>query len=174
MMAATAQQPPDPVAVLRAFADRNLAAWYGLPADCPASAARRAFALGEECDGRGPLGSQRLAAEYHALDDRPLRIWRRAASVVLLDFQGPFDDIDLVRLFGAPSHKTAIRWGYAALPDGEWLYPQRGLAAIVVAGGKVAHLLGFAPTTAERYAEVLRPDMGKQPLSQQPANGRCP
>lgn len=148
---------------LRTFAELNLADWHGLPGACPVAVAQRTFALGQAIDGRGSLGSERRSASYQSLNDRPLRLWQRDGDVVLLEFEGPFDDIDLTRLLGVPSRKQSIEWGYGSLPDGEWFFPTRGLAAIVLPSGKVAHLIGFAPTSSEQYAKMLRPDMANRP-----------
>lgn len=157
----------DCATALRAFAELDLAAWNGLPSACPASVAQKVFALGEAMDGRGWLGSERQPASYQSLADRPLRLWERDGVVVLLDFEGPFDEIDVTRLPGAPSKKLSVEWGYGTLPDGEWLYPERGLVAIVLPLGKVAHLLGFSPDNGDRYAKTLRPQMGKRPRPRQ-------
>ena len=83
--------------------------------------------------------------------------------MVLLDYEGPFEAVNLDSLLGPPAHKNPVHWGYAVLSDGEWLYPQRGLAAIVLPTGLTARLFGFVPATAKRFAEILRPNMANRP-----------
>lgn len=163
MTHATTSSDSDCARALRAFAALDLAAWEGLPDACPVAVAHEIFALGDAIDGRGRLGSDRQPASYQSLTDRPLRLWEREGFVVLLDFEGPFDSIDVSRLPGAPAKKLSVEWGYGTLPDGEWLYPTRGLAAIVLPAGEVAHLLGFSPSNGDRYAGTLRPQLGKRP-----------
>jgi hypothetical protein len=151
---------------LRAFAALDLEAWHGLPERCPVHEARRVFGLDDAIEGRATLGAKGKPASFQSLDDRPLRIWQRGGAVVLLDYEGPFEALHLDRLLGPPARRNAAHWGYAVLPEGEWLYPQRGLAAIVLPTGVIARLFGFAPVADERFAETLRPCTANRPSTE--------
>jgi hypothetical protein len=149
---------------LLAFANLQLDSWQGLPEDCSMADARRAFALSDEDDGRGDLGKERELAYYQSLDDRPLRIWHRESRVVLLDFENPSDDFEVSRILGPPSAKLSVAWGFATLEDGEWVYPERGLSAIVLSTGMAAHLYGFTPASVDAYVRSLRVDRVRRPM----------
>lgn len=149
---------------LHSFAELDLAAWHGLPEHCSVHEARRLFALDDAIEGRSTLGTNCVPTSYQSLEDRPLRIWQRENTVVLLDYEGPFETLQIERLLGPPTHKNSVHWGYTVLPEGEWLYPQRGLASIVLSTGVIARLFGFLPADNVYFSETLRPCMTNRPL----------
>lgn len=154
--------------VLRAFVDRRLDDWAGLPAHASIHEARKALGLPVESEGRAHLGMPGASADRQSLDDRPLVVFFRGSELVLLDYEGPFTDVDLMQMWGEPPHKLNAAWGVATMPHGEWVYPDRGLAAIVSSSGQTLRLFGFAPTSLDHYERMVRRNLGTRPRPSQP------
>jgi hypothetical protein len=111
------------------------------------------------------LGTAREEAELVNLVD-PLpgasaRAWLRNGRVVLVEVSWRRrPPLDALADLGEPDERGDVDAGLDHLVGGEWLFPGRGLTAVVdPEGGHIRHLLGFAPTTAERYRRMLRPDL---------------
>ncbi|GAA0984513.1 hypothetical protein GCM10009555_058390 [Acrocarpospora macrocephala] len=135
------------------LADRRLDGWYGLPADLtpePPAEPPALTWLGGACEA---------ALLTHLDDPRPdawARAWLRSGLVVLVDvaWRDP-PGLEALEALGPPGARGACTDGLAAAE--EWLYAERGLAAIV-GPRRIRHLLGFAATDAATYGERLRPD----------------
>ncbi|HEY2929520.1 hypothetical protein [Piscinibacter sp.] len=151
-------------AALTAFMQRRLADWHGLPPQARIDEARRILGLSAAAEGRGSVGSARHAAQWQSLDDRPLVLWARANELVLLEFEGPFDDLDALAALGAPAARLDVNWGVAPLPEGEWVYPERGLAVLVSPQGQALRLFGFAPMPLAAYQRDLRRNPKPRPM----------
>ena len=111
------------------------------------------------------LGTAHEEAELVNLVD-PLpgaaaRAWLRGGRVVLVEVSWRSrPPLDALASMGQPDERGDVDAGLDHLAGGEWLFPGRGLAAVVdPEGGHIRHLLGFASTTAERYRRTLRPDL---------------
>ncbi|WP_372529055.1 hypothetical protein [Piscinibacter sp.] len=151
-------------AALTAFMQRRLADFAGLPPNARIDEARRVLGLGADDEGRGSVGSARHEAQWQSLDEQPLVLWHRAKELVLLDFEGPFDDLDVLGPLGAPAARLDVNWGMASLPEGEWVYPERGVAVVVSPQGLALRLIGFAPVSLEAYQRDLRRNPKPRPM----------
>ncbi|HJV95241.1 MAG TPA: hypothetical protein VJ608_04355 [Albitalea sp.] len=149
---------------LGAFMQRRLADWVGLPPRSRMDEARQVLALAAQDDGRGSVGSAHHEAQWQSLDDRPLVLWHRGDELVLLDFDEPFDEPDVLATLGAPAARLDVNWGVAPLPAGEWVYPERGLAVVVSPQGRALRLIGFAPTSLAAYERDLRRNPKPSPM----------
>ena len=61
--------------------------------------------------------------------------------------------------------------GLVTLPHGLWIYPARGLAALVeTSARRIRRLLGFVPTDADTYGRELQPDFAtrRRPIGGEP------
>jgi len=148
---------PSLTALAMTLASAELTGWRGLPSRLEPGPLDEAPAL-------VTLGSEFVLAELVHLDD-PVegawaRVWLRDGYVALLDvtWQRPVDAAQLDEL-GEPEERADVIDGLATLPDGEWLYPGRGLAAVVeTSTRRIRRLMGFVPTAVETYRRELQPD----------------
>jgi hypothetical protein len=144
-----------------AFADfvaLDLGRWRGLP-EAPLERWVAALRLEDEDLGRGVLGSARHLARWRPAEGADLRVWHRDGSVVLLELEPADKKLDLERLLGAPEARLATHAGFARLPQGECVWPARGLAAVVPEPGVVLRVLGFAACGLDEYLRDLRPEV---------------
>lgn len=147
---------------LDAFMDRRLEAWTGLPPRASIDEARTLLALPGHADARGFLGTNHLATEQNFVGDRPLALWHRDGHLVLLDDEGPYTPIDLQGLLGSPAATLTTYWGVVTRP--EWVYPDRGLSAVLSSTGLVVRLFGFTPMSLDEYTRTVRLDTTPHPV----------
>jgi hypothetical protein len=163
---------PPLAAAARLLAARQLADWAGLPARLRATDAA-------ESAGAVTLGSDRVDAELLHLDDPAdgawARAWRRDGYVVLVQVSWRAKPVlGQLRALGAPDEVADAADGLITLEAGEWLFPRRGLTALVSPeGGHIRHLFGYVPTTAGTYRRELRPDLSerRRPTRSSPGSG---
>jgi hypothetical protein len=83
---------------------------------------------------------------------------------VLLDTEMPVVEGGsqaLQEAIGPPEQRLDAAWDVLTLPRGEWVWPSRGLAAVVnEPTGAIVRLSAFAPVSAETYVQELRRDGG--------------
>jgi hypothetical protein len=159
-----------------AFARRDFSGWAGLPAGCRLADLRAAATRLDEEPVAGRLGSPTRQVLYHAVtlgdSSGPARAWVSDDAVVLLDSELPSVEGGPARLLedlGPPAVRRAARWDVVELPDSEWVWPERGLAALVGGEGpRVLWLLAFAPGPLEAYDERLRPGLGVREFREGP------
>jgi hypothetical protein len=159
-----------------AFARREFGAWEGLPAGCGLAGLRAAAERVDEEPVAGRLGSPTRQVQYHAvaLGDSagPARAWVSGGAVVLLDSELPSvpgGAAQLERELGPPAVRRAARWDVLELPEGEWVWPDRGVAALVGGEGmRVLRLLVFSPAPLAAYDERLRPGFGVREFREGP------
>jgi hypothetical protein len=139
--------------VIERLAALDMAGWQGLPE-------RLTVDDGGDVDEAGPptrleLGDDHVPADMVHLAGTA-RAWSRAGHVVLVDVAvGADGDAAALATLG-PADTESVRYGL--IPAEERVYGQRGVAAIVDAGGDVVrHVMGFIPTSAAEYRRTLRP-----------------
>ena len=148
---------------LEAYVARDFDAWVGLPRGCGVSDVERA---GIRLAGGafGSLGSSHRQVEYHvaALGPAagPSRVWNLDGELVLLDTDMPAVEGAAAALqdaLGPPERRLDAEWDVLTLEGGEWVWPARGLAAVVnEPAGAIIRLAGFTPVPFGEYVEVLR------------------
>ena len=148
---------PSLTALAMTLASAELTGWRGLPA-------RLEPGQRDEAPALVTLGSEFVPAELVHLDD-PIegaraRGWLRDGYVVLLDVAWERSvDAVLLDTLGEPPERADVVDGLTRLPKGEWLFPDRGLAAVIEASAhRIRRLLGFVPTAVETYRRELQPD----------------
>ena len=163
-------------AAFAAFGRRNFAGWTGLGKDCALDDLRAAGGRVGDAPASGRLGSPTRQALFHAVTlgqaAGPTRAWIAGDVVELLDSELPAvpgGPAALKEPLGAPAVRRPARWDVLELPDGEWVWPDRGLAALVGGDGKrVLRLLAFVPVPLAIYDERLRPGFGVREFRQGP------
>jgi hypothetical protein len=152
-----------------ALAAVRLAGWQGLPARLEPGDLDDAPAL-------VTLGSDFVPADLVHLDDPAsgarARAWLRGGYVALLEvtWESPLDAAPL-DVLGAPAVHVDVTDGLMDLPHGLWIYPARGLAAVVgTSERRVRRLLGFVPTDVDTYGRELQPDLAtrRRPIGGEP------
>ena len=154
-------------AAFAAYARRDFAAWTGLAAGCDLDDLRAAGAHVDPEPVAGRLGSPVRSAPFYAVvlgeAAGPARAWVADETVELLDTELPAVPGGAAALaaLGPPAVRRAARWDVIELDDGEWVWPERGLAALVGGDGThVLRLLAFVPAPLPAYDERLRPGFG--------------
>jgi len=144
----------------------DLAGWVGLPACSLAEveAVWRAGGAPQELH----LGAESATAQAFDLGTRWGRVWSRDGAVVLVDVEGALD-VDVAAL-GEPETRLTAHSGFAAYPEGELVFPQRGLAVGVSPSGTVLYVAFFAATTLDEYTSALRVDRAQRPVPEIGAN----
>jgi hypothetical protein len=156
--------------VMDKFVSRNFRDWPGLPSNGTLTAVRQYFNNDSDDIGEAALGNdfcQYLVVTIPGYGT-PVRIWSTNIDekVVLLDAPNPELQPGLSSLLdelGEPAAQLDTYWGTLSIPDGEWVYPERGLALFVSERDeKVFHLAVFQPTTLADYEENLRFSLRKR------------
>ncbi len=154
------------------FVQRDFRAWRGLPADGSLEDIRRYFPAADQGIGQATLGQEKRnflvlpVAGY----DGPVRAWFIPDSEEVLLLDGAYPELapDLAALLaslGEPALKLDSYWGTLAVPQGEWVYPDRGLTLFLSdEGHAVYHLAVFTPVSAADYQENLRLSLRKRRL----------
>jgi hypothetical protein len=121
-----------PAEAMRLIAERDLAAWHGLPR-CSLADVTATFPRSGEGVGSGRLGTHQCdyvlvsASGY----DEPLRVWLDdEGEVVAIDVEYP-DLPDLPARLGEPEARREFHWAGLDLTDGELVYASRGLTVFV-------------------------------------------
>ena len=159
---------------LHAFARKAFAEWRGLSAPCALEEALRVFEPQSEWIGTGRLGLHAVEAHYRfvraAAYAEPLRVWFADTGILLVEAEGPIDDLlfpALTSQLGEPEARLDTYFGFSRVEKGEWVYPSRGLALSSDSGGREIHRLwAFAPTTLSGYLEELRVDLKQRPMTE--------
>jgi hypothetical protein len=147
---------------LRQIVTLDLAAWDGLPA-CSLAEIEPLWRVGGD-PRELSLGAEGATAQAFDLGERWARVWSRDGDVVLVDLEGPLD-ADVAAL-GEPEARLTAHSGVAAYPEGELVFPQRGLAVGVSPSGTVLYVAFFAPVTLGEYSASLRVARAERPLPQ--------
>jgi hypothetical protein len=147
---------------------RNLAAGkiaeVALPATCTLTEAASALAaLAQARDAIGTLGTDRVQVRWRAIDTgiagERLRLWHDGASVLAIEVEAPrpTGGWDALRgALGTPEAKLAYWDDVVESKDGQWVYPERGLAVFTaLADTEVARVVAFPPTTVAIYRARL-------------------
>jgi hypothetical protein len=144
------------VIALQPLANGRLLEFNGLAAKCSLAALSAEWAPLDDWQGAGFLGERQLSRQflYLALGglSKAARVWFDEELVTLVDLADPALNWADVLALGDPAARFDTRWKGTAIPEGEWVYPQRGLSLHVrPAAGRCFHLVAFAPTTLREF-----------------------
>ena len=145
----------------------DLRQWSGLPSPGPLTIVRQYFANHTNDIGLARLGeaSYRFLVIQH---QERLRAWfvPETNYVVLLDMAYPELQPNLsttLAALGKPKAKLDTYFGTLPIPQGEWIYPERGLVLFLnEAANTIFHLAVMAPTTLTQYQTQLRLSLRKR------------
>jgi hypothetical protein len=150
-------------AAIRNLADGRIAD-ARLPPHCTVADASRALdALATARDATGSLGSDRAQVRWRAVDtgiagDR-LRLWHDGEHVLAVEIEAPRPVGGwgaLRTTLGAPDVKLAYWDDVVESKDGQWVYPDRGVAVFTTLGDtEIARVVAFPPTTIATYRARL-------------------
>jgi hypothetical protein len=150
-------------AAIRNLADGKIAD-ARLPPHCTvADAAQAIDALAKAPDATGSLGSDRAQVRWRAVDagiagDR-LRLWHDGEHVLAVEIEAPrpLGGWDALRTaLGTPDVKLAYWDDVVESRDGQWVYPERGMAVFTtLADTEIARVMAFPPTTIATYRARL-------------------
>ncbi|MBE9183027.1 hypothetical protein IQ268_31320 [Oculatella sp. LEGE 06141] len=157
-------------AALHQLAEQDWSHWQGLP-PCTVSTVTQVFPLASDAIGLGRVGEQ--TAHFQMLRvpgyAQPVRLWFTGnEQVLLLDVAYPFSSgLDaLLAQWGEPDARLDARWNVVTLPQGEWVYAQRGLALWINPENQVLlHMAAFTPTSLRQYSRLLRLNLTQRRLS---------
>lgn len=146
---------------------RDFRSWRGLDERCTPDAF--AAALGREGSNEGmrPLGSEAVEVTWWPAPcpgyGEPLEVQLAEGRVVRIDGLRPSLDGGLPALLaalGEPAAKLAYHDNVVPIPDGEWVWPGRGLALYLSADHRfVRRVALFHATDLDRYLRRLRPNL---------------
>src|SRR5271166_1633336 len=128
-------QPPQSACqeALGRFAEQHFEHWAGLPTDCSSAEVLARFGQLNDGVGRGMLGSE--VAQFMMVlvpaYPEPVRVWYRAEHIVLLDTAYPDFLAGTVVALGEPAVRLDYYWKRLLIPNGQWVYPSRGLALYI-------------------------------------------
>jgi len=139
------------------------AAWQGLPSGCRVADLAPALDCDESLLGAAPLG-ERNALFLPALlgDEVTAQVWLDAEEedVVMVELEEPpfaATGAALTAAVGEPAARLDTWIGMLEADGGEWVWPERGLAAFVEPEtDRVERLALFPPTTADGYEQGHR------------------
>ena len=151
------------IAAIRNLADGKIADAH-LPPNCTVADASRAIdALEKAWDATGSLGADRTQVRWRAVDtgiagDR-LRLWHDGEHVLAVEIEGPrpVGGWNALRnALGTPDAKLAYWDDVVESRDGQWVYPERGMAVFTtLADTEIARVMAFPPTTIATYRARL-------------------
>ena len=156
-------------AVRMAIETRDFVGWNGLPDACAPGDLFDDFP--DELSDRPtrPLGESFSPAVFVLL--KLDGYYRPTASVlenelVLFDGMNPELPGGFQRLFdelGAPAARSDWFHGTLEIPNGEWVYPERGITVFLNSSAdKALHIAVYHPTHLENYFRTLRPHLRKE------------
>ena len=158
--------------VWSAIAAREYRNWNGLPVTCTYSLFDTAFARLRDEYGQGGLGSAYRQTMYrmHVAEGYPhnLKVWFREDSIVLIEIGYPvlpYPSHELLRNLGEPEIKLNYYLDVMPIPNGAWVYPDRGLTLFLDAGHtEVMWVALFQSCSAAKYLEEVHPETRVQEL----------
>jgi hypothetical protein len=164
--------------VVEMFARQDFAAWRGLPPDCTVGEVLERFAPQDDWIGFAQLGSDFVAASYRYCRvpsyGTPVRIWfidERVVELEAMDLAKMTDVQELADVLGQPPARLDSYLGVVLVENGEWVYPERGLAFSTDSSGQhVSRLSVFASTDLEGYRRRLRVKTGATPMPEPDEN----
>jgi len=144
------------VTALQPLAGGRLLDFNGLAGDCSLAAVAAEWPPLDDWQGAGFLGERQHARRFQYLTlagfSQAARVWFDQDRVMLVDLTDPALDWADVLALGDPAARIDTSWKGTAIPEGEWVYPNRGLSLHVrPATGKCFHLVAFAPTTLKDF-----------------------
>jgi hypothetical protein len=150
---------------IAAFGRRDFADWRGLPGGCGLADVEAAGGTVASA-APGQLGARHRPLQFHVIhlgEAGISRAWVEREELVLMEAElpaFPSGPERLVEHLGPPEARREIGWDVLVLPDGEWVWPASGLAAIVNPGNAaMLALAAFTPTGLAEYDEGLRRDL---------------
>ena len=164
------------VVALKVFTWPHLEGWRGLAPRCSLTDLKQVLEVPDGRPGSGSIGADRRELSWlwsvgNGFPDS-IRVWLDGDQVVLLETKvvgKPADFVALARKLGEPAAKLDSFFGLAAIPKGEWVYPDRGLTLFVNPEDHDPWRVAvYRPTTLEDYKKRLRPITGRprrRPLS---------
>ena len=129
--------------------------WHGVSADFTLAALDAQLQGSSVLDAQAVLGIERLPCTRSGMNGAPLEAWHRSGQVLLL--ARDFESSPMRVPAATAGRRLDAVWGAATLRGAEWVYPEQGLALLVVPGNKVVRAFGFAPTTMTAYLATRRP-----------------
>jgi hypothetical protein len=154
----------DAVRMIRA---RDFREWHGLPADCTPDLLARELARASASEGHRQLGSDAVdviwwtaqVAGYSA----PLEVQVARSAVVRIDGERPQLagglEAHLVAL-AAPAGKLPYHADVVKIADGEWVWPERGIAIYLNPDHRFVNRIAlFRGTDLPTYQRELEPNL---------------
>ena len=151
---------------LEPFLRRELSNFEGLAENCPLQALAQwlPFLPGE---GLVHFGSEAVEFRFRMAEvagfGEPLQFCFREGLLALvrtgLWFADEGESSHLLKELGEPSARLAFMFGTGKLPEGEWLYPARGLAlGLIPETGRICSLSAFRPCSLSEYKRCFYND----------------
>jgi hypothetical protein len=154
-------------AALEALLQRRLDVWEGWPATCAWGDLLTGLDVTSTADNDVTLGSARATASFdrvsplvsHDARRITLAIYRRDGRIVRIDVDEAVlggEAAPLIGALGPPEVRLPYTlWGFTH-PNGQWLWPSRGLAVYVDrASARIHHAAVFTPTDLATYKREL-------------------
>ncbi|MDH3600590.1 MAG: hypothetical protein OEU26_13220 [Candidatus Tectomicrobia bacterium] len=161
-------------AIRQAIKTRDFVGWNGLPASCAPSDLFDDFPVDPSDRPVRPLGELFQPSVFVLLDIDGY--YRPTASIrdnELVLFDGMTPDLlgGFARLrddLGGPAARLDWFYGTLEIPNGEWVYPERGITIFLnTSTDKALHIAVYQRTDLDNYVSTLRPNLRKKlkPLS---------
>jgi hypothetical protein len=113
---------------------RDFTSWNGIPSECDYTAFDNSFQRISDIVGTGTLGEFFIPSHYRVYIvngySGNLRVWCREKELVLIEANAPQLKQPvgvLLDVLGEPLKKLSYYWDVMEVPEGEWIYPQKGI-----------------------------------------------
>lgn len=151
---------------LNLFANKEFEQWHGLPSECESSDIFSVFPPLVEDVAVGKLGSEYLPTFYKVCVvenyDEPVKVWFKDNAIVKIEAKYPQLSTDesqaIAKALGQPTAKLDYYFDIMMIPNGEWVYAERGISLFFNADGtSLVNLSVFYPTSLDNYPRNIRP-----------------
>lgn len=147
------------------FTNKEFEQWHGLPSECQISDIFSLFKSITEDASVGKLGSEYIPSFYkvYVLENynEPIQVWFKDNAILKIEAKYPQLSANqyqaITKALGEPTDKLDYYFDILMIPNGEWVYPKRGISLFLNADGTgLVNLSVYHPTSLETYKRNIR------------------
>lgn len=151
---------------LNLFVNKEFEQWSGLPYECQTTDIFSVFPPVVEDVAVGKLGSEYIPTSYKVCVvenyDEPVEVWFKNNGIVKIEAKYPQLSANqsqaITKALGKPTDKLDYYFDILMIPNGEWVYAERGISLFFNADGTgLVSLSVFYPSSLDNYKKTIRP-----------------